>query len=536
MHDCVRENQAINVLIIEDNEADVRLLEIMMRRADNIHFTTRNCDSIEGALELLSCEPFDIVLLDLGLPDSQGLESIRKIISHPSETPFIVLTGLKDEKLGVEAVRLGAQDYMVKGDIDTKSLIRSICYSLERKEAEEERRSLRAQLLQAQKMEALGTLAGGIAHDFNNILTIMKRNMEIALLNEHNGDEWHRALEAAEEASKTGSRLIQRLLQFGRPAKTGLAVIRLSQVVQETLAFLRAIIPASIEVKEFIEPSPCSIKAEPSTVSLIITNLCINARDAMPRGGTLAVETSLASIDENFCKEHPEAHPGEFCVLKVSDTGMGIPCTILDRIFDPFFTTKAEGKGTGLGLSMVYSTVKSMGGWLQCMSSEGKGTEFTLYFPQASGTPRDMDTGSCSGVSEKAAEPQKSPGTVLFADDKEILLLFGRKVLEENGFSVLTARDGEEALSLFRKRDKEISVAILDLEMPKMGGIQVMEEIKKISPRMPVIFISSHPYDNIRELSGGKVSSLLSKDYSPQDILELIRQVLNEQAQDYVPA
>ncbi|GEM_PF-983818 len=532
MHDCINENHTINTLIIEDNEGDVRLFEIMMRNAENITFVTRNSDSIASALVLIESEEFDIILLDLGLPDSQGLATVSTILKHCGEIPVIVLTGLKNEKMGIEAVRLGAQDYLVKGEINTKLLVRSICYSLERKEVELERKSLRAQLLQAQKIEALGTLASGIAHDFNNILTIIKRNLEAAKEVRHDEKEWAQALDAAEEARKTGSDLVNRLLQFSKPSKTGIVVVSLNQIALDTLTFLKAVIPAYITIEHYLCAEPCRIKADPSTISHIITNLCINARDAMPDGGTLTISTSRETVSEDYCRDHKEAVAGGFCVLKVSDTGTGIPCSIIEQIFEPFFTTKDEGKGTGLGLSIVYSTVKSLGGWIQCKSSEGLGTEFTLYFPL---TEEERKSEISSRDREIYGNKQMVKGkkeTVLFADDQEILLIYGSKVLEDNGYRVYTAEDGEKALALFREKQDEISVAILDLEMPRMGGLQVMEEIKRISPKIPVIFISNHTYENITELSGGRVRDILSKDYSPSEMLAFIRNVLDRQAQN----
>jgi len=532
MHDCIKTGRTINTLIIEDNEGDVRLFEIMMRNAENMSFVTRHSDTIASARVILESEKFDIVLLDLGLPDSQGLATVSTMLKHCAEIPVIVLTGLNDEKMGIEAVRLGAQDYLVKGETNTKLLVRSICYTLERKEVEKEKKSLRSQLLQAQKVEALGTLASGIAHDFNNILTIIQRNLEAAKAFSDNEKEWTQALEAAEEARKTGSDLVKRLLQFGRPTKSGTVVVSLNQIVLDTLAFLKAVIPAQISIEHHLCPEACTIKADPSTISHIITNLCINARDAMPDGGTLTIAISRVTVSEEYCKAHKEAIAGEFCVLKVSDTGTGIPCGIIERVFEPFFTTKDEGKGTGLGLSIVYSTVKSLGGWIQCKSSEGQGTEFILHFPLAEEERKDDISLEDRGIPGKARKADGEKETVLFADDQEILLHFGSKVLEDNGYKVYTADDGEKALALFREKQNEISIAILDLEMPRMGGLQVMEEIKKISPKTPVIFISNHTYENIAELSGGKACDILSKDYSPSEMLAFIRNVLDRTAQN----
>lgn len=518
-------SKKLKILIIEDSKPDARLIEIMLREPGTISFATRIADRLSSALEILSAERFDLLMLDLALPDSMGIDTLKLLFRKAPETPIIVLTGMKDEEAGIEAMRQGAQDYLVKGEIGSKLLIRSIQYAIERKQGEEERKTLRAQLINSQKMEALGTLAGGIAHDFNNLLTVIRRNIETAKSNGCRGDEILKALTAVEDASNAGHALVRRLLNFGRPAKTAVGTIALDEIAKETIAFLRAVIPPAITIETRLCRESCLVKADPSSIGLIITNLFLNAKDAMPHGGTLLIETCTEIISDDYCSAHSEAKPGEFCMLRIKDNGAGMSCELIDRIFEPFFTTKGE-KGTGLGLSMVYTTVKSIGGWIQCQSSEGVGTEFILHFPLVRDGIKAEHKMEAKEVPEKRIEEKHGDETILLADDEEILLLYGQKVLEENGYRVLAARDGEEALALFRARKDTISLAIIDVVMPGIGGIQVMEEIKKLSPHTPVIISSSYSYDNIAEMSGGQVCEILPKDYSPSRMLEMIRNVL----------
>jgi two-component system, cell cycle sensor histidine kinase and response regulator CckA len=534
MNDCRLETAKITVLLVEDNEGDVRLIRRMLRDSPDLAFSIQHADTLSSALDFLARAKWGIILLDLALPDSSGLDTLQAIIHRAPEIPIIVLTGLSDEKVAVEAVRRGAQDYLVKGDIGGRLLIRSICYAIERRQAEDERESLRAQLIHAQKMEALGTLAAGIAHDFNNILTIIKRNIGYARAISDLPPKMAAALDAAEEAGTAGRELVRRLLQFGRPIKAGVQAISLNKQVEETLAFLQAVIPCHIAIEHRLCKDECLITADPSAISLIITNLCINARDAMPRGGSLIIETRRSMITEDFCRGHAEALPGDFCILQVSDTGTGIPPELIERIFEPFFTTKDEEKGTGLGLSMVYSTVRNLGGWIECRSTEGSGTTFILGFPAAICEAAEKGAEKCEAPPVKSLKNAREE-TILLADDTEILLIFGRKVLEENGFRVLTACDGEAALSVFREKIAQISLVILDAMMPRMDGLRAMAEIKQLSPEMPVIISSSHSNESIAAMAGGKDFEVLPKDYSPAEMVCLIRKMLDSRLVSHNP-
>lgn len=380
-------------------------------------------------------------------------------------------------------------------------------------------RVLERQIFHSQKMEAIGNLAAGIAHDFNNLLTGILGNLEFAKMEISPDHPAIFSLEIMEEAGQRARELCRQLQQFGRPAKTEEEIISLNQMVEESISFLRAVIPTTIEIEIALSHDPCLIKANPSIISLLITNLSVNARDAMPEGGKLRFETELVTVNESYCKSYVEASPGEFCVLKVSDTGAGMTSEIEVRIFEPFFTTKERGMGTGLGLSMVYSGVRQMGGWIKVYSEPGRGTEFKIYIPK---TGEEVQK-----AKRETVEIIGGNETILLADDEEMILNLGKRILERYGYKVLTAMDTEKAVSIFREKEKDLSLVILDLTMPGGGGLRAMKEIHNISQNFPVILSSGYSADYVGDEGKQKAMSWLSKPFSPIHMANLVRKVLD---------
>jgi PAS domain S-box-containing protein len=392
----------------------------------------------------------------------------------------------------------------------------------ERVRAEEERESLRSQLLQAQKMEAIGTLAGGVAHDFNNLLQIALGYSEI-LLNDKSPDHPdYRNLHTINTSARRGADLVQRLMVFSRKGDTKPRALNLNHEVTQVKKLLDRTIPKMITIELSLESWLPIINADPVQVEQILLNLAINAKDAMPEsGGKLTIETRNVTLDEEYCRVYLQAKPGHYVMLSVSDTGHGMTQETVQHIFEPFFTTKGVGKGTGLGLAMVYGIMKHHEGFINCYSEIGHGTTFRIYFPVVS-------TELVEDSEQEGAVPIGGSETVLLVDDEEFLCDMGSQLLTRAGYTVLTATNGREALDLYGNQRSDISLVILDLIMPEMGGKECFQELVNINPQVKVILSSGFLSDGTTEEARVfGVKGLVEKPYNMRQLLQLVREVLD---------
>ena len=380
-------------------------------------------------------------------------------------------------------------------------------------------RMLERQLFQAEKMKAVGTLAGGIAHDFNNLLTAILGNIELARRNVPEGHPVLRRLDTVGKAGERATQLVRQLLQFSRPSEAETRVIDVNEMVREASRFLRAVIPSTITLEHDLQEPSCHVRMDPSALTLILTNLSVNARDAMPEGGRLHFTTAGITVDQELSHACPELKPGAHCLLTVTDTGHGMSQDVCAHLFEPFFTTKERGRGTGLGLSMVYAAVCQAAGCIAVQSRPGMGSQFDIYLPAASKMP--------APVTVESAAIYHGSETVLVADDEEMILEIGRCALEEVGYRVLVAHDACEAITTFRDHREEIGLVVLDMTMPNGGGARALEEIRFVDPCVPIIICSGHAEsDAIRNVSR-KASAFLPKPFAPGDLAILARQMLD---------
>jgi len=386
-----------------------------------------------------------------------------------------------------------------------------------------EERDLKAQFIQAQKMESVGTLAGGIAHDFNNALTGIIGFGEL-LRNRMAGDE--QALHDLDEILRCAERaatLTRQLLTFARRQVIEPVNLNLSTLVADLIKFIGKVVGEHIEVKTFLEKNLPTIHADRGQIEHVVMNLCLNARDAMPEGGRLVLETQDVYLEEEYVLQKPYMKTGRYALLTVSDTGIGMDEKIRERVFDPFFTTKGPDKGTGLGLAMVYGIVKQHSGFIHLYSEPGNGTAFKVYFPAIEAQP---DT-----VLEKLGEEIMRGGmeTILLAEDEESIRSLVERTLKGLGYNVLVALNGEEAIEIYRK-NKEIALAVLDVVMPRKGGKEAFEEMHKENPNLKVIFMSGYPSNRIHDsfvLIAGM--PFLQKPFGPTILVKKIRKVLDTQ-------
>ena len=392
----------------------------------------------------------------------------------------------------------------------------------ERKQAEEKREKMEAQLLQAQKMEAVGTLAGGIAHDFNNLLQAVQGYAELLLMRKKEGEHGWRDLKEIIHAAKRGAELTQQLLTFSRKVESKKRPLDLNQEVEELRKLLERTIPKMIEVKLQLSDDLQAINADAVQLKQVLMNLAVNAKDAMPGGGSLLIETENVILDQEFCRKYAEVKPGDYVQLTISDSGHGMNKETVEHMFDPFYTTKEVGKGTGLGLAIVYGIIKDHEGYIMCHSEPREGTAFKIYLPALLD---GMET-----TEEEPAETTVTGGTetILLVDDEVSLLGMGKDLLTRFGYTVLTSPDGESALELFQQEKERIDLVVLDLIMPGMGGRRCLEELLKIDSHAKVLVASGHsPDERTKEVLNAGAKAFVSKPYKFKQMLKAVREVLD---------
>ncbi|MBI5569591.1 MAG: PAS domain S-box protein [Desulfomonile tiedjei] len=383
---------------------------------------------------------------------------------------------------------------------------------------------LAAQLQQAQKMEAIGTLAGGIAHDFNNLLTIILGFSEVLLAERQGNEPDYDDLKKILHAGKNGAELVQRLLTFSRKVEPKLVPLDLNRQIRQVERLLRRTISKMIEIRLDLADDLEEINADPSQMEQILMNLAVNARDAMLEAGTLTLRTENVVLDEEYCKYHHGTRPGQYVLLTVSDTGHGMDGETVEHIFEPFYTTKELGRGTGLGLAMVYGIVNQHHGYVTCYSEVGRGTAFRIYLPAVERRGEDKPE-------KTEMAPAFGTETILLVDDEESIRELGVRILGKAGYTVLTARNGNEALDMFQRERQSISLVIMDLMMPGMGGKECLKNLLQIDPRARILVASGYSGDaSTREMVELGACGFVGKPFRMNDLLQQVRQALDNPA------
>jgi two-component system cell cycle sensor histidine kinase/response regulator CckA len=385
-----------------------------------------------------------------------------------------------------------------------------------------EHRELEDQLRQSQKLEAVGQLAGGIAHDFNNILTVINGYADL-LLRGIGQDETKRfKVEEIRKAGERAASLTRQLLAFSRKQVLQPKVLQLNTIVADVDKMLRRLIGEDINLLTLSEPTLGQIKADPGQIEQVLLNLAVNARDAMPQGGKLTIETDNVYLDNLYARKHVSIQPGRYVMLAVSDTGCGMNAETQARMFDPFFTTKEQGKGTGLGLSTVYGIVKQSGGNIWVYSEVGKGTTFKIYLPRVDEAVESEE------ARDLPAELSQGRETVLLAEDEDQVRRITRMVLEINGYRVLEARSGDEALSIYKQHQGEIDLLMTDVVMPQMSGRELAQSLERLHPGIKVLYMSGYTDDAIvRHGLLDQEIVFLQKPFTPEGLTRKVREVLD---------
>ncbi len=416
------------------------------------------------------------------------------------------------------------RDYMIVDKIIKWPDGRDVRFELavditERKRAEEEKRKLRAQLQQAQKLEAVGTLAGGIAHDFNNLLMGIQGSVSLMLADIDSTHPYYERLKKIEKQIQSGARLTSHLLGYARKGKYEVKPVDLNQMLKEaseTFGRTRKEVTIHRELAEGL----LAIEADPGQIEQVLLNLFVNASDAMPGGGDLILKTMNVTHKDMKGKLY-DPRPGKYVLLTVTDTGTGMDTETMERIFDPFFTTKEMGRGTGLGLASAYGIIKAHGGYIDIDSKKGQGATFSIYLPASERKVQEA---------VKTAEPFiKGTGTVLLVDDEEVILEVGKELLEGMGYRVLIAKDGKEAIEVYDKDRDEIDIVVLDLVMPNMGGGQAYDRMKEINPDIKVLLSSGFSIDGeASEILERGCNGFIQKPFTLKELSHEIREILHK--------
>ncbi len=384
-----------------------------------------------------------------------------------------------------------------------------------------EKKLLEQQLFQSKKLEAVGRLAGGIAHDFNNLLTLIMLHSEVILKELEEKGNVSASIKEIYDSAQRASNLTTQLLSFARRQVIEPAVFNINTLIKGINKMLKSLMTEKIHIETILDENIYMVKVDPAQLEHAIINLAINAKDAMPEGGRLIIETQNVFLDENYAKNHPEVVPGRYVLIAVSDTGVGMDEEIKSKIFEPFFTTKKEGTGTGLGLASVYGFIKQSGGHIWVYSEIGKGTTFKIYLPAY------MEGRGETKVTKEEPEKLQGTETILLAEDEPSILDLVTKILTSSGYRVITARDGIDALEKAEKFEGRIDLLLTDLIMPKLGGKELYERLKKIRPETKALFTSGYT-DNviIHNFIIEEGVNFLQKPFRPEVLLKKIRQVL----------
>lgn len=549
------------ILIVEDE--NIVGLDIQKRLRRMGYEALEVLSTGQQAVEYVEREQPDLILMDIQIQgDIDGIETTRRIRER-FDVPIVYLTAFSDETTLQRAKATEAFAYVLKPFKD-RELYSSIEFALyrhqagvelqkahdelethveertaelarvneelkhemkERQLAVEGRALLEEQLRQSQKMEALGQLAGGVAHDFNNMLTIITGYSELVINRMSDKDPIVSDMLAIKEAGDRAATLTNQLLTFGRRQALQYSTIDLNGTVESARDMLQRMIGEDIHFEIDLQPGPHYIKTDPGQLDQVLVNLVVNARDAMPRGGRLRIETAAIALDQPLTNRFLKLEPGEYIRLRVTDSGSGITDKVLNRIFEPFYTTKDKGKGTGLGLSMAYSLVEQSGGQIDVASRPGEGTRFDLYLPITNARPEEK-----LSETSPAPEPSSENGNeiILLVEDEDVVRDLARRVLSDYGYDVLEARQGKEALALSELHAGPIHLLLTDVVMPKMSGRELAQNLQALRPDMPVLYMSGYNDDKVLRYGMQEQQiHFLQKPFTPNALIAKIRQVIN---------
>ena len=507
----------LRVLVVEDSAADTELM-VRALRAAGFEPVYERVETAEAMRQALAQRSWEVVLSDYTMPHFDAPAALAVLREHSADLPFIVVSGSVGEDTAVAAMKAGATDYIMKDRL--QRLAPAVGRAVEDAAVRRERRRLEQQLLLSQKLEAVGRLAGGVAHDFNNVLTAILGSTELILLDTPPGAPHREELDIIRDAGVRAQELIRQLLAFSARQVLNPVVLDLNGLVKNVNKMLRRLIREDIALVTALAPDLGAVRADPGQIEQALVNLAVNARDAMPQGGQLAIATQNVDI-ANGSAAVP-LPPGRYVLLRVTDTGVGMDRETQQRVFDPFFTTKPRGKGSGLGLATVHGIVRQSGGDITVETAPGAGTTFQIYLPRVTAP---LDPVAAPAV---VTAPARGSETVLLAEDEELVRTLARKVLEQAGYRVLVAAGGAEALAIAERHAGPIHLLLTDVVMPEMSGRELTRRLIARRPEVRVLYMSGYADEAIAQhgvLDPG--TAFMQKPFTPGALAHRVREVLD---------
>jgi PAS domain S-box-containing protein len=503
--------------LVESERRHRRLVEfspdaMFIDRANKIVFANQPCLKLFGAAA--SEQVLGKSVLDFIHPDYHAIA--RERVQHMESGRPVPLSEQKIIRLDGTSVdvEISASPFLEDGLLAIQVVCRDIS----------DRKKLEEQFHQAQKMEAVGKLAGGIAHDFNNLLTVISGCSDFLVTHLPDDDPMKGLIREIQKAGERAGHLTRQLLAFSRKAVVEPRVLDLNAMVTDIEKMLRRMIGEDVALTTALAPEPGHVKADAGQIEQVIVNLAVNARDAMPQGGKLSIETRNVELGDDYAMLHPEVKPGRYVMLTVSDTGFGMSEETKARIFEPFFTTKGLGKGTGLGLATVYGIVTQCGGHFDVYSDLGRGTSFKIYLPSVDDAPSTGKSAHGIKVAPHGTE------TVLLVEDEDAVRKITKLTLQSLGYTVLEASNGEEAFRVCERHSKPIQLLITDVVMPQMGGRQVAERLSVGRPGIKVLFLSGYTDDAVVRHGILKAEvAFLQKPFTALSLARKVREALDQQ-------
>ncbi|MDB5105809.1 MAG: sensory box histidine kinase/response regulator [Fibrobacteres bacterium] len=516
----------LRILFIEDSQADMELASWELEKNG---YTISRRERVQTRVDLQRAilgDEWDLAIGDYSMPTFNGLDALKMVREMRPDLPYIMVSGTIGEDIAVTAMKAGANDYLMKDRLKrlASAVDREMRETADRKRAIDSLRKSEEQLRLVQRMETVGRLAGGVAHDFNNILSVVSGYANLLQMKLAKSGFAHRELLEIEKAVVKATALVRQLLTFSRRQVVQPQILDLAPVIKESLSMLDLVVGEDVVVETDLKPGLGRIRADRSQIEQIVMNLAINAKDSMPRGGTLFLGLSAEDLGLDHFRQGEKAVPGKFMTLTVRDTGFGIASDILPRIFEPFFTTKGEGRGTGLGLSTVYGILQQLGANVRVDSAIKKGTSFTIRIPCVSDAVGDDPANSRPASRFLASKGE----TILLVEDDMDLRKLTKDILVLEGYHVLEPANPEDALGFARSLELKIDLLLTDLVMPRMSGKELAEATLQLRPELKVLYMSGYAPDfPMPDASLILERNFLEKPFTPAKLLRKVRVALD---------